>query len=342
MREKRTKGTTARQRAAVSLAFGIASTSCGAKTGLTTPCLVRAVAEKPEVVLVMDRSSSTEQLTRDGAPLIEAIRSAALRVVPQLEGAGELGLILFPTNDDRSCGGPPVFHVALSSTATTAVSDAIRGAQPFGMTPTYEAIHLAATTLRARATNDGAVRRRRFIVLVTDGGANCNSSLDPNACRCIEASGLCGLPQRCLDDERVIRAVRELRTDGIETIVIGLGAENQNPLFTEFLQRVAVAGGSTGYLSADDEGQIETVFRRSLLETSYCELALTDAAQEVPDVLIAPGIRAERGVRNGDGWDAIASQRGRLRLHGALCAQAIARRILAWEGDWTQRCERYP
>ncbi len=65
-----------RQRAAVSLALGIASTSCGAKTGLTTPCLVRAVTEKPEVVLVMDRSSSTEQFTRDGAPLIEAIRSA--------------------------------------------------------------------------------------------------------------------------------------------------------------------------------------------------------------------------------------------------------------------------
>lgn len=320
---------------------------CGAKTGLVTPCSVEVVTAKPEIILVIDRSDSMSARTRDFIPLIDAVRSATSRVIPNFEGAGELGLIFFPATNDGACGGPAEFETALGA-STTSVTQAIQRTPVFGMTPTYSAIKLAGDTLRARASREP--NRRRFIVIATDGGANCNASIPRSDCRCTSGQTDCDRPDgatNCIDDRRIEQEVRQLRSDGIDTVVIGLSTGADSELYLEFLRTLAIAGGSFGgeqipYLSAEIESQIENVFTRSLLEPSYCELRITNSGARTPDVLISERVTAARGVVDGNGWDIVLDHPDRIRLRGTLCDHAIAHRVLSWDGAWNQRCYRLP
>ncbi len=320
---------------------------CGAKTGLALPCSVAVVTAKPEIILVIDRSNSMSERTRDFIPLIDAVRNATSRVIPNFEGAGELGLIMFPASSDDICSGPAEMHVALGA-GTASVTQAIQRTPVFGMTPTYPAIKLAGDTLRARAAREP--NRRRFIVIATDGGANCNTSIPLNECRCTAGPPTCDRPEGanyCIDDHRIEQEVRQLRAEGIDTVVIGFSTDTGSDLYRDFLRTLAIAGGSFGgeqipYLSAEIESQIETVFTRSLLEPSYCELRVTNSAAPTPDVLISERTTATRGIVDGDGWDIVPEHPDRIRLRGSLCDHAIAHRILSWDGVWNQRCYRLP
>jgi hypothetical protein len=326
----------------------VVGAGCGAKTGLTVPCSVEVVTTKPEVVLVLDRSNSLVDLTVDGTPLIDAVKDAALRIVPQFEGAGDMGLVLFPADNDMACGGAARWTVPLGENNGAAMTREIRAMQAFGLTPTWSAIRLAADTLRARAAV--APNQRRFIVLATDGGANCNEAIPLSECRCTSPQSNCeardGI-RLCFDDRRLVSEVRQLREEGIDTIVIGLNPEQDSSFYVEFLRTLAIAGGSFGgrevpFLAAQDRAQIEAVLSRAILEPSYCVLGLSNGAQRVPDALVAGGARFERGVRDGDGWDVDREHPERIRLVGSLCRHAVSQRILAWDGVWNQRCVMYP
>ncbi len=331
---------------AISLAT-VMELGCGAKTGLATPCTVEVVTAKPEIILVIDRSGSMSSQTRDLIPKIDALKNATRRVIPAFEGAGDLGLVMFPSTDDDACGGPAEMQVALGADTTT-VTQAIQRTRVFGMTPTYSAIKLAGDTLRARAARDP--NRRRFIVVATDGGANCNATIPHNECRCSAGPPTCDRPGgiiSCLDDRRIEQEVRQLRAEGIDTVVIGLSTGNGDELYREFLRTLAIAGGSFGgeqipFLSAEIESQIETVFTRSLLEPSYCELRVTNSAAPTPDVLISERTTATRGIIDGNGWDIVPEHPDRIRLRGSLCDHAIAHRVLSWDGVWNHRCYRLP
>jgi len=138
-----------------------------------------------------------------------------------------------------------------------------------------------------------------------------------------------------------------MRAEGIDTVVIGFSTDTGSDLYREFLRNLAVAGGSFGgdripFLSAEIESQIETVFTRSLLEPSYCELRVTNSAARTPDTLVSEHASAARGVVDGNGWDIVPEHPDRIRLRGALCDQAIAHRVLSWSGVWNQRCSRLP
>ncbi|MFO0560387.1 MAG: VWA domain-containing protein [Polyangiales bacterium] len=321
---------------------------CGAKTGLTVPCSVEVVTTKPEIVLVLDRSGSMTEATRDGIPLIDAVRNATNRVLPQFSDAGELALVMFPASDDSFCGGPASFQVQLAPQTTTSITREIQRTSTFGLTPTYSALSIAAAELRRRATDNPG--RHRFIVLVTDGGAQCNDAIDFRSCACTVDRAACERPGgaiNCLDDQRIVALVRQLQAEGIETIVIGLATSSPTAIFLAFLRSVAEAGGasnrfSTPYLTAEIETQIEQVFSQSLLEPSYCDLQLSNGAQQMPDALVSGSTRVERGVRDGNGWDVDSTHPERIRLFGSLCRHAISERTLSWRGVWNQRCVMYP
>ena len=347
-REKEDRRRARRWPRAVLSACVAVSAGCGAKTGLTVPCSIEVVTTKPEIVLVLDRSNSMSEQTRDGTTLIDAVKRATTTVLPQFDDAGVLGLIMFPSTNDFACGAEAQFQVPLGEQTTSRVIRAVQDTSVFGLTPTYSAIALAGETLRRRAAVDP--NRRRFIVLATDGGAQCNSLISRESCVCTQDLASCnrdGGSMFCLDDRRVTEEVRRLRADGIQTIVIGLAAATPADIYLGFLRDVAVAGGATGrfdtpYLSAEVPAEVERVFNQSILETSYCELTLSNGAQRMPDALVTEGMRVERGVRDGNGWDTVPTQPERIRLHGTLCQHAVSQRILSWRGVWIQRCVMYP
>lgn len=324
-------------------ALGVGS-GCGAKTGLTVPCSVDVETTKPEVVIVLDRSDSMRELTREGISLMDVVKRSSASVIPQFEGAGDLGLLIFPEESQTSCSAPRALQVPVGQRTTGAIVEEIRRTTLIGRTPTNDALTVAGATLREHAR--AAPTRRRFIVLVTDGGATCNESIALSACRCTNIQTSCEAPGGlvlCLDDVRTIDTVRNLRHDGIETIVIGLAPENPTSLFAEFLQGVSAAGGAadrfgTPYLSARVSAQFEAVFTRVLLEESYCSLVVRSDGSRPPDFLLSRGRREPRGVFSGSGWDIDQANPQRVRLVGAVCDAAIRERITSWEGGFNQRC----
>jgi hypothetical protein len=131
---------------------------------------------------------------------------------------------------------------------------------PGGGTPTAKAL---ASVYDYFATGAGAsIIGRTSLILVTDGGANCNAALQCGAETCtpnLELVATCGtgvanccdpsLPVSgglsaaalCLDHEAVVEQLQRLKTIGIQTFVIGLpGSE----VYSTYLDQAAEAGGT--------------------------------------------------------------------------------------------------
>lgn len=95
--------------------------------------------------------------------------------------------------------------------------------------------------------------REDFILLLTDGLPNCNANnaadyaVNPTACKCTFASGVCSPPSNkigCLDRDETVRQIAALLANNkIKTAVVGLGADTTVGDGPETLQAMAIAGG---------------------------------------------------------------------------------------------------
>ncbi|WIG96689.1 adventurous gliding motility lipoprotein CglB [Myxococcus sp. SDU36] len=93
--------------------------------------------------------------------------------------------------------------------------------------------------------------RQNFVILLTDGLPNCNaanpnSGADTALCKCTIENNQCQsgyLHRGCLDSDASVTAVRDLREKGIQTIVIGFGAETAVGDGPAVLEAMAQAGG---------------------------------------------------------------------------------------------------
>ncbi|MGO8968303.1 MAG: adventurous gliding motility lipoprotein CglB [Myxococcaceae bacterium] len=101
-------------------------------------------------------------------------------------------------------------------------------------------------------SNPGAVVdpvRDAYILLLTDGLPNCNSSLNPATCVCtLESDQDCQDTQPagigCLDDVATVNVIGELKSvQKITTVVLGFGADTAAPAAAATLQAMAIAGG---------------------------------------------------------------------------------------------------
>jgi hypothetical protein len=124
---------------------------------------------------------------------------------------------------------------------------------PTGGTPTADAFEVAAASILQFRAASGA----RAIVLATDGGPNCNASLDFETCTCANpevgadaGQGDCRNPdgsreqdgRLCLDDTRTVGDISSFAAKGLPTYVIGIhdpGDTQDNTV----LNAMADAGG---------------------------------------------------------------------------------------------------
>ncbi|MDY7230903.1 adventurous gliding motility lipoprotein CglB [Hyalangium rubrum] len=116
--------------------------------------------------------------------------------------------------------------------------------QPSGGTPTSLSLNFVGGVGTLQTTE-----RQDFVLLLTDGLPNCNPS-NPNgggdvaACRCTINRCQGDYTQLgCLDKDASVTAVTELGKKGIQTIVIGFGAETASGAGPETLNAMAQAGG---------------------------------------------------------------------------------------------------
>ncbi len=328
--------------------------SCGSKTGLTIPCIVEFVPDQPEIIFVVDRSGSMSDINAEGVSYWTALDRALRQTLPQLQGFARVGMAFFPIGSEPAtwCRAEERPAIDVTTDIDSILARFPSGPEPSGSTPTFEGLQAAVRSHRERRTSDPD--RRRFIVLVTDGGAGCNEQHSLERCTCLlvdTADARARNPSfgrsSCLDDERILSLLREARTEGIETFVIGLVGMSFSPrndmIFRRFLDEIAEAGGrgnptTPRYLAATNTREIERALSRPIREIAACSLSQRGDRRMLGDRLYREGSSIARDPSGRDGWNRVEGSANRVRLSGAACASAVENNVRRWFAPAEGRC----
>jgi hypothetical protein len=294
----------------------------------------------PNLYFVLDRSGSMAELASPRGPQTryQAVRDAAIELVRSLGSAINVGAAVFPHGDieaEPCTDGAQVFPLTHGdpldgdgldgpTTRSFAIATSLT---PKGGTPVSATLEKLAPTLVA-------LPGRTFVLLLTDGGPNCNEDAMCMADECIpNIEDLCpptenccavghpqGGPSNCLDRAATLSAVQALAGAGSVVHVIGIpGSED----YVDLLDEMAVAGGAPQmgdpkYLRVDDLATLGPVFAKIASDAIRCEITLDD-----PPV--------DKGYTNVyfdctavpydeiDGWTWLGDNS--VELHGEACAR---------------------
>jgi len=142
----------------------------------------------------------------------------------------------------------------------------------------------------------------------------------------------------CNDVDRVVSLMETMRTEGIDTFVIGMSCPAPNfAIFIRNLDRMALAGGLARpegpyrfYLSTEHDA-IQRGVEDVVLPRAYCHLRAARPPQgDEALVLVDPDDRQiVRDPTRRNGWDWTDAAQARLELFGPACTTvARARRTL--------------
>lgn len=251
--------------------------------------------DAPALYFVLDASGSMAEQLEDGRTRYRAMHDAVVDLVARLGDRARVGAAVFPAADPEGSPcrpGEEVMPVTLGDPAdatppgptTTSFGEAT-DVEPGGGTPT------AATLVAVRdalADVDG----RRAVVLVTDGGPNCNEALSCDATSCIpNIEGMCpseyenccdpelgGTTGNCLDRAATLEAVAALRDDGALVHVIGVAGSAP---FAATLSQMAILGGAPTaaapfYYEADDVEALTGALGAIAVVNGSCDFELDE------------------------------------------------------------------
>ena len=122
-------------------------------------------AKCPNLQIVLDRSGSMSTALGNGTRWTVA-RDAINQVLARYDGRLPIGLSIFPL---ASCDAETPVVPAYNTKA--AVAAAINKSGPSGSTPTVAGLQAAANLSQLKDPS-----RKQFVILLTDGGPNCNST----------------------------------------------------------------------------------------------------------------------------------------------------------------------
>ncbi len=260
-------------------------------------------------------------------------------------GAGpeiSFGLTLFPGPGALSGAGDPVtlFCGGTAAPRTTVQPAPVTGAaivgsledpdsMPIcngGFTPTHAAL-LAARDALAAAVEPGP----GVLVLVTDGGPNCNPARSPG-CICTTGTPFCDGTLGyigCLDDVRTMATLSELLAAGYKTYVVGIpGSE----VFADVLDRMADAGGtarsgSPRYYRAENRDELAAALGTIVVGEESCRFELGSIPPDERDINVFVDERPlRRDDPDGNGF-AYDSATNTVELRGTDCDDLRAGRI---------------
>jgi len=233
------------------------------------------------------------------------------------QGVARLGLAVFPDPQASAAGegcrdGQIVVSVPAQVGADNiaSITDALRapGLAPAGGTPTAVTLQAIARDEAFMADEPGTAR---YAILITDGMPNCDASLDAAQCQCTGSS--CADPRLCLDDDRTVGAIDDLRAQGVQTFVVGFGSGTGNPTATQALNRMAQAGGRAQsgdrqYYQADSAADLAAILeqiRGGIQPCSY-RLDRTPASPGLLEVILSDtrlAVNADSVLSQHADWD---------------------------------------
>jgi von Willebrand factor type A domain len=348
-----------------------AALGCGAKTGLNVPDVAaigdasddtferfdacvegrfRLVRREARMVFVVDRSGSMSQPLVMGEPRDRwsTLYEALGQTLPRFEASMELGALIFPRvpasgalASAQACDQLPGdgLDVSPARNNATTLLRAVALFPPGGATPTAAAIGRATRYIAAHEVRGLA----QYIVLATDGGPNCNATLNPVTCVCpvMSGCGAAGLGARyCLDDVATVASIDAARRRGIGTFVIGIDGD-LGPDYVDVLDRMALAGGralaaTRRYYSVREGNQLGAAFeeiQRTVVRCAYVTPSRPDDPERI--VVRAGDAVIRRDTTRRDGWDWTDRDYGELTLFGTACERAL---MNSQAPDATVRC----
>jgi hypothetical protein len=293
--------------------------------------------DAPNIYFVLDKSGSMAEL--EGSESRYAIvRDAAKDFILGLGPLINIGAAVFPGGDvesDPCAAGEQVMEVTpgdpfddgKQGPTTISFLGATKGT-PLGGTP-------VSATLEGLESQLGGLTGETIVMLLTDGGPNCNGTLlcDVDSCMpnlegtCEPTENCCapdhpqGGPLLCLDEQRTVDAVGALAALGLEVYVIGItGSE----FYEDVLDAMAVAAGTaqqgaeTLYYRVDDLGTLSQVFADIAADAISCELPLADPPEEQGFTNVYFDCEVVT-YDPASGWDWL--DESTVRLNGAACAK---------------------
>jgi hypothetical protein len=288
----------------------------------------------PNLYFVLDISKSMVVANK-----WQNIRPAVASLIAQLGANARFAAWVFPNPDAGGCAtGREIMPLRLGDAqgATAgAFTAAVAGITPNGGTPTAATFQALLPVLR----NLPGVT---FAILATDGGPNCDSSINgcsldqctsntdmagpscnpgmaPNCCDIALGGSMAA--QGCLDADATAQAVSALGAAGVRTYVMGIPGSAP---YASVLDQLAFAGGTERAgepryyaVNSSDEGALAAGFQEiAATAMRSCVLTLHDALTDPNKVNVYVDGAA---VPNGpDGW---SIQGQTLTLEGMTCAQ---------------------
>jgi hypothetical protein len=288
----------------------------------------------------------------------DAMKTALATALGKARLTINFGLDLFPRADVAStCTGQACCQTAALSDPLTVpvgpgtdtvpqITNALNATTPAGGTPMAAALSRA---LDYYTTGDGkALLGDKYVLLVTDGGPNCNPTavpscemdkctrnLDPDVNCAYLSSNCCStsaLAVNCLDDGSVNTAIENLAAGGIKTIVVGIPGSDP---YVQYLNLFAETGGmpqtggNTAYYavaeSAGAQGLADTLTAITIDLVKSCVITYTkppDDPQLVNVLVDCTRIPENPSADGGDGsyWTLDLST-STITLGGPICDQ---------------------
>jgi hypothetical protein len=250
-----------------------------------------------------------------GATRWELLRGALAEALAEPDFDLHIGLVLVPDAEGLPtiCDGAPAecCEVGASDGLTVAIgprgetfpniNGALEGRTPAGASPLAAALERAYHHL-VDANPGGA----RYVLLASDGGANCNQALDCDGAQCtleldprescLAVSSMCcrASPGGCLDDAEVTAQIERLGEAGVGTLVASVAG---NAPYAGVLERWADAGGvdrpdgTVGYyevsIEADRSALVQAFQAVSTVTVTHCEVPLSTPVPDPNRVLVA-------------------------------------------------------
>jgi uncharacterized protein YegL len=251
--------------------IGSEDASCFAKR-------INALANKPDILIVLDRSESMNIGQR-----WEPSKSAIKSITAQFQGLVDFGLALFPGAGDVCAAG--AVDVQIESNNATAIAGAIDATAPQGYTPVGATLEALAAVVGDRTPQLDSAVKPAYVLLVTDGEPTC------------EIDGLLVTPS-ATSINRANVAVERLKAQNVPTYVIGYSVANAAGVMDGLAQR----GGTEHYYPVENEAQLVEQFKKITSGLATCEYQLDEVPSHpsrvkvvIDDVQIYLNDTAERG-----------------------------------------------
>lgn len=300
---------------------GSSSPRDAALPGRDASCETLTLRSRPgtsNVLVVLDRSSSMYReagLGLEGVdrwtPAVSAIRT----VTGALDDRVQFGLMLFASPDAPAgmslCGAGRV-DVAPAPGTATAIAAELTG-DPGELTGSWTP---TAVSLQAAREALAGLEGRSYVLLVTDGAPNCNDALDPDTCR--YAGNIADNPRLCIDADRTVAAIDDLREAGISTFVVGYDTSE----WADVLDRMAAAGGTerTTHVPVGDEASLRDALESIAGSVVSCTVELEEAPHSIHFVRVSldgTDVLHESVATEGGSWRLVGERQ--VELRGRAC-----------------------